>query len=59
MLAGDARRAARLLGEAARQRAEVGVPLPPAERDDVNRIAAAVRAALGDEAEELGVSPPG
>jgi predicted ATPase len=42
--------AAALLGEAAALRESVGAPLPPAERGDVDRIAAAVRAALGGEA---------
>ncbi|MEU7837340.1 MULTISPECIES: BTAD domain-containing putative transcriptional regulator [unclassified Nonomuraea] len=42
--------AAALLGEATALRESVGAPLPPAERGDVNRIAAAVRAALGEEA---------
>ncbi|MFG2003479.1 BTAD domain-containing putative transcriptional regulator [Spirillospora sp. NPDC048911] len=41
--------AARLLGEAAAARAAAGAPLPPAERGDVDRITATVRAALGDE----------
>ncbi|GAA4074181.1 BTAD domain-containing putative transcriptional regulator [Nonomuraea soli] len=47
-LAGNHRMAARLLGAAARARAGVGVPLPPAERADVDRISAALRAALGE-----------
>lgn len=42
--------AAALLGEAAALRESVGAPLPPAERGDVDRIAAAVRAALGKDA---------
>ncbi|MGI5166356.1 BTAD domain-containing putative transcriptional regulator [Spirillospora sp. CA-253888] len=50
MLAGDPVRAARLLGTAAALRASVGAPLPPAERGDVDRVTALVRAALGDEA---------
>ncbi|MCA2178651.1 winged helix-turn-helix domain-containing protein [Nonomuraea glycinis] len=41
--------AAALLGEAAALRESVGAPLPPAERGDVDRIAATVRAALGEE----------
>ncbi|MFI6515191.1 BTAD domain-containing putative transcriptional regulator [Spirillospora sp. NPDC050679] len=49
-LAGDPVRAARLLGTAAELRASVGAPLPPAERGDVDRVTALVRAALGDEA---------
>ncbi|WP_073459041.1 BTAD domain-containing putative transcriptional regulator [Pseudonocardia thermophila] len=48
-LAGDHVRAARLLGAAARTRESVGSPLPPAERGDVDRITAAVTAALGAE----------
>ncbi|MFD0204879.1 MULTISPECIES: BTAD domain-containing putative transcriptional regulator [Saccharothrix] len=49
-LAGDAEAAARLLGAATAARASVGVPLPAGERGDVDRIAAAARAALGPEA---------
>ncbi|MEV5325537.1 hypothetical protein AB0K67_15430 [Nonomuraea sp. NPDC052634] len=41
--------AARLLGRAAALRESVGAPLPAGERGDVDRIAAAVRAALGEE----------
>ncbi|SBU94940.1 Predicted ATPase [Streptomyces sp. Ncost-T6T-1] len=48
-LAGDPVRAARLLGAAHRARATAGAPLPEAERGDVDRVEAAVRAALGDE----------
>ncbi|QQQ75898.1 winged helix-turn-helix domain-containing protein [Saccharothrix sp. 6-C] len=48
-LAGDAATAARLLGAATAARASVGVPLPAGERGDVDRIAAAARAALGPE----------
>ncbi|PSL54725.1 putative ATPase [Saccharothrix carnea] len=48
-LAGDAEAAARLLGAATAARASVGVPLPAGERGDVDRIAAAARAALGPE----------
>ncbi|MFJ3997476.1 AfsR/SARP family transcriptional regulator [Streptomyces parvus] len=48
-LAGDPVRAARLLGAAHRARAAAGAPLPEAERGDVDRVEAAVRAALGDE----------
>ncbi|MFI6479595.1 BTAD domain-containing putative transcriptional regulator [Nonomuraea sp. NPDC050663] len=47
-LAGNHRVAARLLGAAARARAGVGVPLPPAERADVDRISGALREALGE-----------
>lgn len=46
-LAGRPGLAARLLGTAARSRASVGAPLPPAERGDVDRIAAGAREALG------------
>ncbi|WP_031015095.1 BTAD domain-containing putative transcriptional regulator, partial [Streptomyces sp. NRRL F-5727] len=48
-LAGDPARAARLLGAAAATRAGVGVPLPEGEHDDVLRITARARAALGPE----------
>ncbi|HEX2313501.1 MAG TPA: BTAD domain-containing putative transcriptional regulator [Thermomonospora sp.] len=48
-LAGHHREAARLLGRAAALRASVGFPLPPAERADVDRVTAVVRAALGDD----------
>ncbi|MFB4320204.1 BTAD domain-containing putative transcriptional regulator [Actinomadura sp. 21ATH] len=47
-LTGRYAHAARLLGTAARMRASIGAPLPPGERGDVDRIAAAARAALGD-----------
>ncbi|MHA7958264.1 BTAD domain-containing putative transcriptional regulator [Streptomyces sp. L500] len=47
-LAGRHDEAARLLGAAAEARAQVGAPLPPAERGDVDRISAAVREALGE-----------
>ncbi|MER6154287.1 BTAD domain-containing putative transcriptional regulator [Streptomyces sp. NPDC001868] len=43
-LAGDPERAARLLGTAAATRERAGAPHPPAERSDVERIAARVRA---------------
>ncbi|MEU8959535.1 BTAD domain-containing putative transcriptional regulator [Streptomyces sp. NPDC048518] len=46
-VAGDAERAALLLGSADAARRSVGAPLPPAERGDVDRIAAAACAALG------------
>ncbi|MGW4502610.1 BTAD domain-containing putative transcriptional regulator [Micromonospora sp. NPDC004336] len=46
-LAGEHRRAARLLGAARALRESAGVPLPPAERYDVERITARVREALG------------
>ncbi|GGV16163.1 SARP family transcriptional regulator [Actinomadura cremea] len=48
--AGRPAEAARLLGEAAALRASVGAPLPDAERGDVERVAAAARAALGEAA---------
>ena len=41
--------AARLLGAADTARRSVGVPLPPGERGDVDRIAAGARAVLGEE----------
>ncbi|MBA9003144.1 BTAD domain-containing putative transcriptional regulator [Thermomonospora cellulosilytica] len=47
--AGDHAHAARLLGTAAATREAVGAPLPPAERSEVDRIAAAARRALGEE----------
>ncbi|MEU1120057.1 MULTISPECIES: BTAD domain-containing putative transcriptional regulator [unclassified Streptomyces] len=46
-VSGDAERAALLLGSADAARRSVGAPLPPAERGDVDRIAAAASAALG------------
>lgn len=49
-LAGRHEEAARLLGGAAALRESVGAPLPPAERGDVDRITAAVRQTLGDDA---------
>lgn len=49
-LAGDTAHAARLLGTATALRESVGAPLPPAERGDVDRITAALREVLGDEA---------
>ncbi|MEO3751449.1 BTAD domain-containing putative transcriptional regulator [Streptomyces sp. B6B3] len=48
--AGRHRRAATLLGAAAAARESARAPLPAAERADVDRIAAAARAALGEEA---------
>ncbi|MGI5490362.1 BTAD domain-containing putative transcriptional regulator [Microtetraspora malaysiensis] len=47
-LAGHSVRAARLLGAASAARASVDAPLPAAERGDVDRITAALRAALGE-----------
>ncbi|WP_246631911.1 ATP-binding protein [Pseudonocardia nigra] len=49
-MAGEHERAARLLGAASAAREAVGAPLPAAERGDVDRIATAARAALGEEA---------
>ncbi|GAA2004136.1 BTAD domain-containing putative transcriptional regulator [Nocardiopsis rhodophaea] len=49
-LAGDAAQGARLLGAAAVTREAVGVPLPPAERGDVDRVSVAAREALGEAA---------
>ena len=46
-LAGHHDHAARLLGAAAAARRSVGVPLPDAERSDVDRITATAQAALG------------
>ncbi|MEU7281745.1 hypothetical protein AB0A69_23660, partial [Streptomyces sp. NPDC045431] len=46
-LTGRPSRAARLLGAAARLRERAGAPLPDAERADVDRVTARVRAALG------------
>ncbi|MFI9580932.1 BTAD domain-containing putative transcriptional regulator [Streptomyces sp. NPDC052236] len=47
---GHHRRSALLLGAAAAARESVGAPLPPAERRDVDRIAAGIRDTLGREA---------
>lgn len=47
-LAGHPDHAARLLGAAAAARESVGVPLPEGERDDVDRVAARARGALGE-----------
>ncbi|WP_205718699.1 BTAD domain-containing putative transcriptional regulator [Actinomadura sp. WMMA1423] len=49
-LAGDAGRAAELLGAADASRRSVDAPLPPAERGDVDRVTAAATAALGERA---------
>ncbi|KOX06469.1 ATPase [Streptomyces sp. NRRL B-1140] len=48
-LSGATRRAARLIGTAAATRERAGAPHPPAERGDVERIAARLRAALDEE----------
>ena len=48
-LAGRHEEAARLLGRATANRLSVGVPLPPAQRHDGDRITAAARAVIGDE----------
>ncbi|MBT2206734.1 BTAD domain-containing putative transcriptional regulator [Actinomadura sp. NEAU-AAG7] len=48
VLGGAPDEAARLLGTAAALRASVGAPLPPAERTDVDRIAARARSVLGE-----------
>lgn len=51
VLAGDepgARCAAQLLGAADAARRQVGAPLPPAERGDVDRITAAAQAVVGE-----------
>ncbi|WP_310708702.1 BTAD domain-containing putative transcriptional regulator [Nonomuraea sp. 3-1Str] len=50
VLTGEHEEAARLLGKAAALRESAGAPLPPGERGDVDRITAAARAALGDDA---------
>ncbi|MEV6040319.1 BTAD domain-containing putative transcriptional regulator [Nonomuraea sp. NPDC052116] len=50
VLGGRHEEAALLLGRAAALRAASGAPLPAGERGDVDRITAAVRAALGQEA---------
>ncbi|RAY11299.1 AfsR/SARP family transcriptional regulator [Actinomadura craniellae] len=47
-LAGHAREAARLLGAAETLRNGVGAPLPPLERNDVDRATAAIRTELTD-----------
>ncbi|MGW0561616.1 BTAD domain-containing putative transcriptional regulator [Streptomyces sp. NPDC003016] len=49
-LAGEHGESAALLGAAAAARRSVGAPLPPAERRDVDRVAAASREALGQDA---------
>jgi hypothetical protein len=48
-LAGHHGQAARLLGMADAARRSAGAPLPPAEQDDINRITATARTALGEE----------
>ncbi|WP_317135592.1 AfsR/SARP family transcriptional regulator [Nonomuraea phyllanthi] len=52
---GELVEAARLLGAATAIRKEVGAPLPPGERWDVERIGRRARAALGDAAFERAV----
>ncbi|MEV0039548.1 BTAD domain-containing putative transcriptional regulator [Streptomyces sp. NPDC050804] len=54
-LAGRPTRAARLLGTAAQTRTLSGAPLPPAERGDVERISARIRASLGEDAFRAGL----
>ncbi len=49
-LAGHHDQAVQLLGAAAAARESIGAPLPPAERGDVDRITAAARQGLGEEA---------
>ncbi|MGW0552217.1 BTAD domain-containing putative transcriptional regulator [Streptomyces altiplanensis] len=49
-VAGEYRQSAALLGAAAAARRSVGAPLPPAERRDVDRVGAASREALGEDA---------
>ncbi|MEJ2857695.1 MULTISPECIES: BTAD domain-containing putative transcriptional regulator [unclassified Saccharothrix] len=49
-LCGDHERAARLLGAGAALRERAGAPLPAGERGDVDRITAAILAAVGAEA---------
>ena len=48
-LAGHHHRAAQLLGTAIATRQSAQAPLPPAERGDIDRIAATARAALGED----------
>ncbi|MEU3888517.1 BTAD domain-containing putative transcriptional regulator [Streptomyces sp. NPDC029041] len=48
-LSGATRRATRLLGTAAAARERAGAPHPPAERGDVERIAARLRATMDEE----------
>ncbi|WP_371825766.1 BTAD domain-containing putative transcriptional regulator [Nonomuraea turcica] len=55
-LAGRHEEAALLLGQAAALRSSVGAPLPAGERGDVDRISAAVEAALGREEAAAAVS---
>ena len=44
------KRAATILGAAARLREEIGLRIPPHEEREHKRVAAATRAALGDDA---------
>ncbi|MFD3945741.1 BTAD domain-containing putative transcriptional regulator [Streptomyces sp. NPDC058579] len=52
-LAGRGEGAGLLLGAAGALRASTGAPLPAAERGDVDRVSAAARGAVGDEAFEV------
>ncbi|SEG95787.1 Predicted ATPase [Saccharopolyspora kobensis] len=52
VLAGDAERAQELLASAEAERDGAGAPLPEQERADVDRISAAIRAALGTSSRE-------
>ena len=45
----DPERAARLLGAASRLRGEVGVPLPPDERPEYEKVVAGIRTAMADD----------
>ncbi|WP_327589163.1 tetratricopeptide repeat protein [Nonomuraea sp. NBC_00507] len=56
VLAGRHEEAGLLLGQAAALRASVGAPLPTGERGDVDRITAAVKAALGREGAAAAIS---
>lgn len=61
-LAGEPAEAAGLLGAASRWRASVGVPLPEAERGDIDRIAASIRRDIDETAYAAayaaGAAPP-
>ncbi|GAA4986277.1 hypothetical protein HD597_000145 [Nonomuraea thailandensis] len=56
-LNGRHEQAAALLGAASACRDSVGAPLPRAERGDVGRITATVRAAIGEQAFTTGFAP--